>query len=489
MESKKEFTLPKIKINKRIQNKYLNELPFTSKKKYNSKIMNKSNSENKKEIIKEKKYPSNIIKKVIKNENNELISEDLDYSSLNQEYINTIKDNLNKELKLLVYNSFLLFNRNQLMKNIVKNPLSTKALEEKILLWKYYISNLSKEEKAKLMRKLFQYLEKFSKRCYDEFLRIKEVSRAYSLLKSKGKIYDNNDTFFQHKADYMFEFYMMDNSLGFDYDGNPLKEVSPVVERLNPMLFHITNALNITDELSGRGNGYVFLKELKEIGDMYSNSSAIFEYVFHDCEKIFDIKSFVDDKFQFIRIMWNFFSNRFIEDCFVITFMKQLKFLFGAYKDLDVVKFIQKLAVVKYNTLNILVDVKKQITDIIGPENEEEDLELDDVEKVEKMDNIDDIMKFIEEDNKPKKKKKKNKKNEMNDILNKYNEENKIVNSIKKNSNDEDIDDINDGLSIMSEDDNVLESFKNDILEETEYNKGNKITPILSSEFIEKFNH
>ena len=48
---------------------------------------------------------------------------------------------------------------------------------------------------------------------------------------------------------------------------------------------------------------------------------------------------------------------------------------------------------------------------------------------------------------------------------------------------------INDGLSIMSEDDNVLQSFKNDILEETEYNKGNKITPILSSEFIEKFNH
>lgn len=78
------------------------------------------------------------------------------------------------------------------MKNIVKNPLSTKALEEKLLLWKYYIKDLSKEEKAKLIRKLIKYLEKFSERCYNEFLRISEVSKAYILLKSKDIIDDNN---------------------------------------------------------------------------------------------------------------------------------------------------------------------------------------------------------------------------------------------------------------------------------------------------------
>ena len=47
--------------------------------------------------------------------------------------------------------------------------------------------------------------------------------------------------------------------------------------------------------------------------------------------------------------------------------------------------------------------------------------------------------------------------------------------------------DIDDSLSIISEADSVLDNFKNDILEETEFNNGNKIIPLLSSEFIKKF--
>ena len=42
-------------------------------------------------------------------------------------------------------------------------------------------------------------------------------------------------------------------------------------------------------------------------------------------------------------------------------------------------------------------------------------------------------------------------------------------------------------LSIISEDDKVLEDFRNDIIAETEYNLGNKITPVLSYEFLNKF--
>ena len=74
------------------------------------------------------------------------------------------------------------------------------------------------------------------------------------------------------------------------------------------------------------------------------------------------------------------------------------------------VQFMNKLVLVKYNTFEYLNRIKKQIEDIIGPEEE-----LDD--KMEKIGNIDDILKYIEEDNdknnekKPKKHKKKKKKN------------------------------------------------------------------------------
>ena len=52
----------------------------------------------------------------------------------------------------------------------------------------------------------------------------------------------------------------------------------------------------------------------------------------------------------------------------------------------------------------------------------------------------------------------------------------------------DDIDiDIDDNISIISEADSVLESFKNDLIEETGFNTGNKIIPQLSSEFLNKF--
>lgn len=96
MEIKNKFPLPKVIINKKIQRKYLQDMPFSEKKKHNFSNTNTSNSKNKKEITNETKYRSNIIKKIKKNENNEVISENLDYSSLNQSYIDNIKKNLDK---------------------------------------------------------------------------------------------------------------------------------------------------------------------------------------------------------------------------------------------------------------------------------------------------------------------------------------------------------------------------------------------------------
>ena len=100
------------------------------------------------------------------------------------------------------------------------------------------------------------------------------------------------------------------------------------------------------------------------------------------------------------------------------------------------------------------------------------------------MNNIDDILNYIEGDVKPKKKKKKKKKKNQSEI--------NITNEIKDEKdcnnldNSDDID-IDDSMSIVSEADSVLDSFKNDLIEETEFNTGNKIIPQLSSEFLEQF--
>ena len=96
------------------------------------------------------------------------------------------------------------------------------------------------------------------------------------------------------------------------------------------------------------------------------------------------------------------------------------------------------------------------------------------------MNNIDDVMKYIEGDEKPKKKKKK--KNENENVINNINIEE------DKGDNLDDIDiDIDDNISMISEADSVLDSFKNDIMEETQFNTGNKIIPQLSSQFLSQF--
>ncbi len=138
------MTLPDLPINKKIQKKLLKE--HSKKNKNNSETAKTEDYE--KEITKKIIYPSGIIKTITKNQNNQIINESVDYENIKQNYINNIKDNLDKELIRLIENSFLLYNRRQIIRNIVKKPFSTKVLEEKILLWKYYIKNITKEEKT-----------------------------------------------------------------------------------------------------------------------------------------------------------------------------------------------------------------------------------------------------------------------------------------------------------------------------------------------------
>ena len=144
---------PEYEINKKIQKKLMKELPFEfiNKKVFPlKKDISKEKSFNMKENTKQFAYNSGIIKIVTKNEKDEIIKETVDYSNLKDIYIQNIKKNLNDELELLVNNSFLLYNRKANIKKIVKRPVSTKVLADKLLLWKYYIKELSKEEKAHL---------------------------------------------------------------------------------------------------------------------------------------------------------------------------------------------------------------------------------------------------------------------------------------------------------------------------------------------------
>ena len=483
-----DIKFPEYDINKKIQKKLLKELPFEfANKKISSSridIKNNEDSNKQKEITKQIFYNSGIIKTITKNEKDEIINESIDYSKLRLNYIENLKNNLNNELELLVNNSFLLYNRKPLIKKIVKNPVSTKVLADKICLWKYYIKDLSNEEKAHLIRKLFFYIEKFTNNCYEEFLEIKEIKEAYQLL-NPTKILNNSkldETTLINKL--INKFHFLNDLIGCDSEGNPLNNISFEEEINNKTYLFTSCILKKKEEFKGTGCGYVFLRELRDIANMFTKASIIFDDIFQECYKIFDVNEFNDsnininiNKIESYRILWNFYSDYFINNIFIMNLFLQLKYLFGMYKQYDIIKFMHKLILVKYNIFDSVKKIKAQLVKMIGPEGE-----FDDYKNIKKMNNIDDILKYIvdDEDKKIKKhKKKKKKKDSIN--LDNDNIENKI---------DEDEDnyiDFDDTLSIMSENDSVLEDFRNDIMAETEYNLGKKITPILSSEFLNKF--
>ena len=271
---------------------------------------------------------------------------------------------------------------------------------------------------------------------------------------------------------------MFTSNFGYDSDGNPKPEKpSEESEEIHSIMLLSQNCLNIKQELNGTGYGLVFLKELKEIFDMYNNVSIIFESIFYECKNIFENNSHP----EVYRLMWNFFSDYFIDNPFVINFLTQLKFIYAFYKQDEVVKYIHDLVLIRWNIYEELDRLKENLKILIGPEEI-----IDEKEKVENMKNIEDIMKYIEGDEKPKKKKKKKKKNNnkinmLDELANKYKEAN-------NQSDDEfEFDDNEDGMSIITESDSVLNCFKKDIMAETEYNTGNKIAPTLSTSFINSF--
>ena len=94
---------------------------------------------------------------------------------------------------------------------------------------------------------------------------------------------------------------------------------------------------------------------------MYTNSSIIFESIFYECyDEIFEKKDFIFFvKYQSHIILWSFFVVYFIDDPLVIKFLLQLKYIFGAYRQDEVVKYILNLFLVRWNLFEIIDSVKK----------------------------------------------------------------------------------------------------------------------------------
>ena len=339
-----------------------------------------------------------------------------------------------------------------------------------MLLWNYFAINSTMEEKALIIRKLLYYIGKLSKKIYEEFIEVKEISQAHFIFLMNGKLDKSNDNINLYND----HFYGFGSILGYDYDGNPEEEEEPAYrEEMRAIMLSRHKLLNIEKELNGTGYGFVFLKELNEIFDMYNNTYEILGIIFRKYIYFMkDFESFVFHYKNFHRIFCNFFVNYFIDDPFVMNFIIELKYIFGVYKQHDMVKLLHYLVSHRFNTLDMLNKLKNEIEKLLGPEEI-----FDEKEKVQKMNNIDDVLKNIEGDEKPKKKKKKKKKKNINQIKDDNN------NSI---DNYDDIDN-SDDISIISVADSVLDAFKNDLINETEFNTGNKIIPQLSSQFLNQF--
>ena len=354
-------------------------------------------------MIKKKIFPWGIVETNITIEKNKIISTCVDYKDLKEDYIKNMKNNEDKEIIQFIENVFFLFNnKSQILRKIVKKPFSLAILEEKLYLWHYYVRNSTREENALIMRKFLYYIGKLSEKIFEEFIKVKEISEAHFIFLTNGKLDKNNkniDTIDMNNV----LFFTIGSILGYDIDGNlEVEEEEPFYrEEMREIMLSKQKLLNIENELNGKGYGFVFLKELKEILDIYNNASDTLGAIFRKCFIFLkEFKSFVFYYTNFRRILWNFFVNYFIDDTFVMNFIIELEYIFGVYKQHDMVKILHYLVSYRFNTFDILNKLKSELEKSFGPEEI-----FDEKEKVQKMDNIDDVLKYIEGDGKQKKKK------------------------------------------------------------------------------------
>ena len=98
--------------------------------------------------------------------------------------------------------------------------------------------------------------------------------------------------------------------------------------------------------------------------------------------------------------MISFFSDAFLEKNFIISLLIYIKFIFGAYKEFEILKYMQKIGMSRVQVFGATNDLRNAIEKLLK-END-------------KLENIDELVKYIEGDHIEKKKKKKKKKNKCN---------------------------------------------------------------------------
>ena len=452
--------IPNYKINEKIKNKLLKEMPFSQipdslKNKDEEQEKQNEDAETKIEYIKYRSGIKEIITKYV--DTQKIKCKEIDFSELDQKYIDHLKNNPDEQLELLIENIALIYNfRSSIIKKIVKKPFSYKVLVEKLFLWNYYMDKLDNVGKAKIIDKWLNQLSIFSKKCYDEFMNIKQVKKMYLIFKEKNKINEDQDIFCKYN-----EYYGYDEIFGIDARGNYIeidKEKSDIfIDSIKLYLFK-SNIFDIKSELEGNGVSFIFLEELKNLAEMFWYSSILYLRIFYEGLVLFE-DCFFQKYIRIQSIMISFFSDTFLEKHFIISLLTYIKFLFASYKELEILRYMQKICMARIQVFGATDDLKEAIDKLLK-END-------------KLQNIDDLVKYIEGDEKPKKKKKK-KKNKHNPL--------DALNIGIKNECDELLD---DGISIMSEPDTIVESFKIEIINDTISNKGEKLKPYLSKNFLE----
>ena len=453
--------IPNYKVNEKIKKKFLEGMPFTNYpdnlEKEDEKEVN--NDDDRKTQIEYGAYPSGIKVKIIKYiDNDKIKKKEFDYSELDEKYLNQIKENPDEQLQLLIENIGLIYNfHSSIIKKIVKKPFSYKVLVDKMLLWQHYMEILDNVGKAQILEKWLNQLLIFSEKCYKEFMKIKQIKKAYLIFEEKKRI--NEDMPIVMKYD---EYYAFDEIFGIDIKGNIIKEIKDVILDSNKLFLIKKNVLDIKSELEGNGVSFIFLEELKNLAEMFWYSSIIYLRLFYDGLVLFK-DCFFQKYIRIQSIMISFFSDTFLEKHFVISLLCYLKYLFGSYKEYEILKYMQRICMARVQDYNAQNDLRNAINKMINEKNNYQ--------------NIDDLVKYIEGDKKEKKKKKRKKKNYPINLLD------SLIGTKNKIENEDD-EHLDDGISIISEADSVVKAFKNEIINDTISNNGEKLKPIFSKNFL-----
>ena len=461
--------IPNYKINEKIKKKFLDKMPFSNTSEYLKKDdddeednNNVKQNDDRKTEIEYVKYPSGIKEKITKYiDTGKTKTKEIDYSELNQKYIDQLEKNTDEQLQLLIENIGFIYNsHSSIIRKIVKKPFSYKVFMDKVFLWTHYMDKLDNVEKSKVLEKWLNQLKIFSEKCYEEFMNIKQVKKMYLILKEKNKINENEDIFLKYN-----KYYGYDEIFGIDARGNILeegedKELCEIFMDSLKLFLLKTNIIDVKAELEGNGVSFIVLEELKNFAEMFWYSSILYIRIFYEGLVLFK-DCFFQKYIRIQSIMISFFSDAFLEKHFIISLLIYIKFTFGSYKELEILKYMQKINMSRVQVFGATNDLRRAIEKLLK-END-------------KLENIDELVKYIEGDNKEKKKKKKKKKNKQIISL----DDLKIGEKIEK---DEFLD---DGISIMSEPDSVVEFFKKEISNDTMANNGEKIKPYLSKNFLD----